>query len=113
MGCDGDTIYLNECKAGEQISIVSVFYGRISADFCPRDESFNNMNCTNHLAETPIENRCNGQNICMITVLTDPPLADVDSCPETPKYIAIMYSCHVPHIMARKDRLHQTQSKEI
>ena len=81
FGYSGEQIRM-ACPLNTRVRIVKAFYGK-------EDE---NYNCADTNAQTTINNFCNNQPNCTITVNTNPQLTD--PCPNTSKYLKMYFTCY-------------------
>ncbi|KAL5016812.1 hypothetical protein ScPMuIL_006401 [Solemya velum] len=77
------------CPAGQTMSIVSVFYGRLDKTTCISAGMYS-TNCQDVTeAATYVETLCNGKNVCSVDARNFP----TDPCLGTHKYHRIVYDC--------------------
>ena len=92
MGCEGSEVEL-WCEEGTVISVIRANYGRISSSVCAdtgRHQTWSTR-CIQPRTLREVTSRCSsGDSQCSLQVSSQ---VFGDPCPDTPKYLEVVYTC--------------------
>ena len=92
VGCEGSEVEL-WCEEGTVISVIRANYGRISSSVCPDTGGHQTWStrCIQPRTLREVTSRCSsGDSQCSLQVSSQ---VFGDPCPDTPKYLEVVYTC--------------------
>ena len=92
VSCEGSRLSLSCDTDNSVINIIRANYGRLSHNICQDNITDDNMSvrCINPTTLSVINYLCGGKTSCTVPVITS---QLGDPCPQTPKYLEIVYTC--------------------
>merc|ERR1712038_419985 len=93
-GCEGETVELS-CPQDQTVSVIRANYGRLSRDICSdnseREPQTWSTRCIQPRTLREVTSRCSsGDTQCSLQVSSQ---VFGDPCPDTPKYLEVVYTC--------------------
>ena len=93
-GCEGETVELS-CPQDQTVSVIRANYGRLSRDICSdnseREPQTWSTRCIQPRTLREVTSRCSsGDSQCSLQVSSQ---VFGDPCPDTPKYLEVVYTC--------------------
>ena len=95
-GCDGDSVQLS-CPQDQTVNIIRANYGRLSQDICSDQSDWQTVQswstrCIQPRTLREVSSRCSsdGASHCSLEVSSQ---VFGDPCPDTPKYLEVVYTC--------------------